>query len=121
EELRAIRSEAAALKARLEGPRAGARRALDALGPPPAADAPPEPEAVAAPRRGLEARAAEIEAAARLSDVNIETANRLLDRIAEIRRERFFERALQPRASVLHPTTWANAAGGARAAAMLTS
>jgi small-conductance mechanosensitive channel len=121
EELRAVRTESAALQSRLEGPRADVRRALDALGAPPAADAPEEPEAVREQREQLDLRAAEIEAAARLASVNIETANGLLDEIREMRSERFFERASEVSASVIQPGTWVEAARGARDAVAFAS
>jgi small-conductance mechanosensitive channel len=113
-ELRTLRAESSALGSRLSGPRGDARRALDALGPAPGPDAGSEPEAVAARRIELEARAAELETAARLADVNVQTANRLIDRIGELRRERFFESAFTSRGSLLQPQTWVEAGRGVR-------
>jgi small-conductance mechanosensitive channel len=114
DELRSLRAESFALGNRLAAPRADARRALDALGPAPGAGGAPEPEAVAARRAELEARVAEIETAARLADVNIQSANRLVDRIGELRRDRFLESAFTSRGSLLEPQTWVEAGRGAR-------
>jgi small-conductance mechanosensitive channel len=119
--IRAARADSAALNARLAQPRAAAKAAIEALGPAPAAGAPPEPDAVAAQRSELEAHAADIDAAGRLADVNIATANQLLDRVAEIERRHFLERAFEVRASALQPSTWVTAAEGLRDAARFTS
>lgn len=114
EELRALRLQANGLAVRLSSARDEAARALEALGPVPGDGAPPEPSAIAAERAALAARRSDLDAAARLADLNSAMATQLIDRIAELRRERFWARALVRDASPFRAATWTNAARALR-------
>jgi potassium efflux system protein len=85
------------------------RQDLAALGPPPAEGAPPEPEAVAAQRKALDERIASVEGQRRETDLVTARAERLLNRISELRRIRFTERLLARGPSPLSPKVWEKA------------
>jgi small-conductance mechanosensitive channel len=69
------------------------------------------------PSRRLSQLAAPSSTPARLADVNIQTASRLIARIGELRRDRFLESAFTSRGSLLGPQTWRDAGRGASDAA----
>lgn len=89
------------------GPRlTGVRDQIDALGPAPGKDDPPESAQVTAERDRLNAIAAEIAGATRTADLVEERANQLTSRVQTLRQALFAERVLARSRSPLAPTAW---------------
>lgn len=85
------------------------RRLLDALGPAPAADQPPEAEAVAGRRRALAEDLAAAEGQVKQTELIIARSDRLLADITAARRTRLIELLQQRGPSLLSPSLWVTA------------
>lgn len=87
------------------------RAELDTLGPAPAGDAPSESASVAAKRKAISDRLAASEGSIKEAELVIARADRLLDKLATLRRTRFTERLLTRGPSPLSPAVWHKALG----------
>lgn len=87
-----------------------AKLELDALGPPPAKDAPAESPDVAAQRKQLTDRWSALQGNVKKANVALGRANKLLSDISNIRRSRFADRILKKGPSPLSPKVWSRAA-----------
>ncbi len=82
---------------------------LAALGPPPVAEAPAEPQTVAERRKSLGDRLALTEGAIKEADVAIARAEHALEKVSALRRIRFTERITARGLSPLDPEVWRTA------------
>jgi small-conductance mechanosensitive channel len=80
------------------------------LGPPPAADAPPENPTIAAERTRLNQGYGDVDAAVKQARLLSSRAEALANRIAQRRRDLFTQRLFQRTPSVLDPSFWAETA-----------
>jgi len=95
EELAKLRSAAVAQRAASEAQTQSTRALLDALGPAPAADAPPEAPAVAAQRKELTEQIGTFEGRARQAELVIRRCDNILAQLSSAERTAFAERLMQ--------------------------
>ncbi|WP_300039579.1 DUF3772 domain-containing protein [uncultured Roseobacter sp.] len=88
------------------------RAELEALGPPPEEGQPDEAADLAAERARISAAFTAYDAAIRQAELNVATANRLLEDIANARRDRFYESVFRAGPSPLDPAVIAGGIGG---------
>lgn len=101
--IRAVRDLHSDKRAALERQRDALRADLERLGPEPAKDQPAESPEIAAERSRITADLLELEAVLRKAALNDALAVRLLDSVADARREAFYERLLESEGSPLDP------------------
>ncbi|MGK0683761.1 DUF3772 domain-containing protein, partial [Methylococcus sp. S1M] len=77
-----------------------------ALGPPPAEGEPPEAAGLAAKRKAISERLANMEGSLKEADLDITRAEGMTQRLQALRRTRFTERVLSSGPSPLSPAVW---------------
>jgi small-conductance mechanosensitive channel len=90
------------LKPRLEA----VKQQIAKLGAPPAKDAPPEPEGVAAERAKLNALSGAMDGAIRTADLLAERASQVIDKVQQHQRDLFARSVLKRTPSPILPTLW---------------
>jgi small-conductance mechanosensitive channel len=95
EELTRLRDQALSQKQAQDAQAQAVRGLLGALGPPPAADAPPEPQPVANQRKELGEQLAHYEGRARQAELALRRADQLLAQLSAAEHTAFAERLLQ--------------------------
>jgi small-conductance mechanosensitive channel len=117
DDLTKLREAALAQKQAQEAQAQAVRGLLDALGPPPAADAPPEPQGVATQRKELGEQLAIYEGRARQAELGVRRADQLLSQLSAAEHTAFAERLLQAGPIPILPSVLQHAASEFRQAA----
>ncbi|MEM9989763.1 MAG: DUF3772 domain-containing protein, partial [Pseudomonadota bacterium] len=108
-DIRSLKREAETQTTQIRANYAEVQADLERIGPAPEETDPPELEVIAEERSRLRAQAALLNGTIRQSDLNIAEVDRLLQEIADKRREQFSNTILARSASLLSPALWGEA------------